>query len=275
MSTTLEPEAVSTTALVEIQRELPIVRSRFDEFLTKARDLAEEAKRECEAALTHVIDSEAAYQVVDTSTAVFKGKAKQIHEERLSLTRLIDDFKQVFVDAENESAGLYGNTVKTLEERMSAYRRQKKLDAQQAQLDAEKNLAQRRSDLESEAAKLEHHASTLKTDAARGRVLAEAESLRQTATLMPTSVALVAAEPQNVANDVGEKWELEELLNVGEFLRWLADHSEWHSLVVDPKKKKIHFPKGETNRMAKQYRDVVPVPGAKFGYKDSFRTKSR
>jgi hypothetical protein len=274
MSTVVKPETPSQ-ALIEVQRALPIPRSRFDEFLIKAHGLAETAKQECTEALAHVVDSEATYQVVDTLAAAFKGKAKLIHDERLGVTRPIDDFKQTFVDAEVESVSLYGSTVRELEGKMSAYRQQKKREAQQAQKAAEDDLAHRRQQLESEAAKLDQKAGTLKTDAARERVSAEAESFRQAAALMPTAVTLSAAVPQNVANDVGEKWEVEELTNVPDFLRWLADHPEWHSLIIHPTTGKIHFPTGEMNRMAKQFRNVVPVPGIKFHSKDSFRTKAR
>lgn len=267
--------STNTQALVEVQRALPIPQTRFDEFITKAQGLAETAERECSDALTHEIDSEAAFQIVDTLMVGFKKKVKEIDAERLAHTRPIDDFRQVVHGAGKAPIDIYERGIKALEQRMSVYRLQKRLEAQQAQRAAEDELAAKRERLESDAGKLEQKANTLKTESARERTLSEAEALRQAAAMTPTTVALSVPEPQAVASDIGEKWEWESFPNLSDFLRWLADHPEWHSLVVNPKTKKPHFPVGEMNRMAKQFRDVVPVPGAKFRAIDSFRTKSR
>lgn len=274
MSTATEPE-VTSQALVEVQRALPIPQTRFDEYIIKAHGLADTAKQECADALTHEIDSEGVYQLVDTLMASFKKRAKENDDERMGHVRPIDDFRQTVHGAGKESVDIYEQTAKALGEKMSAYRRLKKLQAEQAQRAAEAELAAQRARLETEAARLEQKAETLKTDAAKARVLGDAEALRQTAALTPATVALSAPAPQNVASDVGDKWEWESFPSVAAFLHWLADHPEWHTLVVNPKTGKPNFPVSEMNRMAKQFRDVVPVPGIKFHSIDSFRTKSR
>lgn len=266
--------STDTQALVEVQQALPVPQTRFDQFLLKAHELAATAKLECDEALTHTIESEATYQVVDVLMTSFKKKAKEIHDERLGLTRPIDDFKQTFVDAENESVLLYDTAVTILQERMSAYRLQKKMEAKQAQLDAERELERTRANLERNAERLTEKAATLKTESARERALSEAEAFKQAALLTPASVSLVAAVPQAVASDVGEKWELKSLDNLSDFLRWLADHPEWHSLVRNPKTEKLSFPVGEMNRLARQCRDVVQVPGLTFHPVDQYRSKS-
>lgn len=267
--------STNNQALVEVQRSLPIPQSRFDDFIVKTHTLAETAETECADALSHTVDTEAMFQLADTLMVSFKKKVKDIGDERLGLTRGIDDFKQVILDAEKLVSKVYENAIGELAERMSTFRRQKRLEVEAAQRAAESELAEQKAKLETEAAKLEDKASTLKTPAAKERAISEAESLRQTAALTPTSVALSASVPQTVASDIGDKWEWQSFPSLSDFLRWLADHPEWHTLVVNPKTGKPHFPVGEMNRMAKQFRDIVPVPGVKFHCVDSFRTKSR
>lgn len=262
MSTLLEPEVLPPTELaIEVPAELTAVVANSSAFEIAAKE--------------YTVDSEASFQVADQIQATLKAEAKKINDQRMELTRPIDAFKKkiveffaLAVDGRTQAAYIY-------QQKMSEFKRAKILEAENARRDAERLLREQREQEEAKARELELKAEQLKTPAAKARVLAEAEQHRQVAALTPETVALSAPEPKTVASNVAELWELDKLLSIRDFLHWLADHPEWHTLVVDPKTGKVHFPIGEMNRMAKQFRNAVPVPGIRFHSKDSFRTKAR
>lgn len=217
------------------------------------------------AAEEFIVDSEAAFQVADEVQARLKAEAKTINEKRLEFTRPIDAIKTKWmnffkpaIDSRTQAAGIY-------QTKMSGFLRKQREENDRRQREAEALLAEQRRKQEEEARKLEEKAATRKTEASRGRLLAEAESLRTVSALAPTSVP-VAPPPQTVASNVAELWELDRIENMPEFLKWLADHPEWHGVLT--------LKTGEINRMARQFRNVVPVPGVRFHQRDSFRSKA-
>lgn len=219
------------------------------------------------AAQQYTVNSEPSFQVADQIQTSLKAEAKAINDKRLEFTRPIDAIKKKWmeffalaVDGRIKAATIY-------QQKMSVYRQQQRTKAIAAQQAAEDLLRQQQQAELQQAQKLRDKAATLKTDAARDRALAEAEQIETAAQMMPTTVALSTPEPQTIASNVAQIWELETVADMPRFLRWLSEHPEWHGV--------ISFQKGEMNRMAKQFRDVVPVPGIKFHSKDSFRTKSR
>lgn len=212
-----------------------------------------------------IVDSEAAFQVADEVQARLKAEAKAINEKRLEFTRPIDaikkkwmDFFSPAVDSRTKAAGIY-------QTKMSGFLRQQREENERKQREAEALQAERQRELQEEARKLEEKAAQRKTEAARGKLLAEAENLRNISALTPTSVP-VAPPPQTVASNVAELWELDRVENMPEFLRWLADHPEWHGVIT--------LKTSEINRMARQFNTTVPVPGVKFHQRDSFRSKA-
>lgn len=254
MSTTLEPPVMPPTELaLTVPEDVPGLVANASQFELAAQQ--------------YVIDSEASFQVADQIQASLKVEAKAINEKRMEFTRPIDaikkkwmDFFAPAVDGRTKAAHLY-------QVKMSEYRRREHAKAMEAQQRAERELQERKAEELAAAQRLEQKASNLKTDSAKEKALADAQAHRQAAEMMPTTVALSAAEPQTVASNVAQIWEPESVTHMGQFLCWLAEHPEWHGV--------IQFKTAEINRMAKQFRDVVPVPGIKFHSKDSFRTKSR
>lgn len=253
-------------SLIEVKRALPAeLTSRFDAFLVKAQERVPASEVALETAKAFTIDSDVAFQVADSAQSNLKNEAKVFSEERLELTRPIDDFKNVFVAAEKAAVSPLNEAAQVYQLKMSGFRRLEREKAEKAQRDAERLLAEQRAKQEAEARKLEEKAAKLKTPEAQQRALVEAENIRTVAAMTPTSIAPAPA-PQTVASNVAELWELQEVTNMPEFLRWLADHPEWHGV--------ISLKTGEINRMARQFRNVVPVPGLKFYTRDSFRTKA-
>ena len=228
--------------------------------------LATGAQRFVVAAGEFEIDSEAAFQVADEVQTRLKTEAKQINQKRMEFTRPIDEIKKRWMNFfapaiydREEAAAIYQG-------KMSEYRRIQREKAEAAQREAERHLAEQKRKEELAAQKLREKAAKLKTEDARQRALSEAETREQAAQMMPTSVALSSAQPQTVASNVAEIWDVEKIENLSEYLRWLADHPEWHCV--------LNFSAAEHKRLAKQFH-TIGVPGLKFHQKDSFRTKSR
>lgn len=212
-----------------------------------------------------LVDSEAAFQVADEVQAQLKAEAKEINEKRLEFTRPIDviktkwmNFFKPAIDGRNEAATIY-------QQKMTTYRRAELAKAQEAQRESERLLREERQRLEAEARKKEEHAQTLKNAKAKQRLLDEAEQSRQTAAMVPETVALSAPEPQTVASNVATIWKTE-IVSVTEFLQWVITRPEWLSCVT--------FKDAEMNRLARQCRDALKVPGVRFVAEDSYRTKA-
>lgn len=219
-----------------------------------------------DAAEGFMIDSEPSFQVADEIQARLKAEAKRINEKRMGFTRPLDALKEQWleffrpaVNARIEAAGLY-------QKKMSLYRGAARMIAQAAQREAERLLREEREAKEAEARKLEEKAAKLKTPAASERLMNQADEIRQVAAMMPESVALAASEPKTVASNVAEIWEVEQIEDLPAYLRWLADHPEWHCV--------LNFRAAEHNRLAKQFH-AIGVPGLRFGKRDSFRSKSK
>ena len=230
------------------------------------RSLTVDASRFELAAADFEVDSEAAFQVADQIQTSLKVEAKKINDQRLEFTRPIDAIKKKWLDwfAPATEGRLKAATIYQL--KMSAYRREQQANAEAARRQAEELLRREREAKEAEARRLEEKAARLKTPAAVNRALAEAQEVRQVAAMMPETVAVVAAEPQTVASNVATIWKAD-IVNPAEFLGWLITRPEWLSCVT--------FQTGEMNRLARQMRDAVAVPGVKFSPTDSYRTKSR
>jgi hypothetical protein len=248
----IEPQVLPPADLhLTIPNEVSALASGTDRFIVQANEFE--------------VDSEPAFQVADEVQARLKAEAKQINDKRMEFTRPIDAIKAQWmnffkpaVDSRQEAATIY-------QRKMSAYRTVQRQKAEAAQREAEQLLREEREKKEAEARRLEEKASKLKTAAARERAEQEAAEIRQVAAMMPESVALSASAPATVASNVAEIWEVEAVVDTSAYLRWLADHPEWHTVFV--------FKDAEHKRLAKQFHSIG-VPGLKFCQRDSFRTKS-
>lgn len=258
---THEPE--TSTELVEVQRALPVQISRFEAFLMEAKDKLEEANRGLAEAEKFVCDSEPAYQVSDQMQVSHRGRAKSYETERLELTRPIDDFKQQFVAAEKAVSSVEIMAATIYQQKMTAYRHQKRAEAEAAQRESERLLREERQRLEAEARKKEEHAARLKSEKARERLLEEAAQSRQTAAMVPESVALSAPEPVTVASNIATKRKFQGVKDPIAFHQWLSTHPEWLTCVT--------YKDAEMNRLARQFPEV---PGVTFVTEESYRTKA-
>lgn len=254
-------------SLIEVKRALPAeLMNRFDVFLVAAGDKVAESEKALEVAQGFVVDSEAAFIVADTTLANLKQANKALNDERLEITRPIDDFKAQFLSAANPVHRNYEGAQALYTAAMSAYRRKLKAEAEAAQREAERLLREEREKKEAEARKLEEKANKLKTEKARESARQEAAEIRQVASMMPESVALSASAPASLSSNVAEIWDVQKIVDMPAYLRWLADHPEWHGVVK--------FADAEHKRLAKQFH-AIGVPGLKFHQKDSFRSKSQ
>lgn len=227
--------------------------------------LAVGSQQTVEIANQFVVDSEAAFQVADIQQAQLKAEAKQLTEKRMEFTRPIDALKKKWteffspaVDGRMQAAGIY-------QTKMSAFLRKQREENAERQRQAEALIAEENRKKEEAARKLEEKAAKLKTPAAQQKALAEAETIRNVAALTPPSIPM-APPPTAVASNVAQTWKAE-ILGTGMFLRWLILHPEWESC--------IQFKDAEMNRLARQMRDAVSVPGVRFYPQESFRTKPR
>jgi hypothetical protein len=174
---------------------------------------------------------------------------KAIADERLSLTRAIDDFKKSFVDAERSVADPINAAVQQYQMKMLAFRMDLQRKAAEAQRKSEQVLQETKNKQLERARKLEERAALLKTDSAKQKLYAEADSIKQAATLMPESVPLSAAEPTTIASDLRDNWKSEPKTGrMKDALLWLADHPEWFDMV--------EFKTAVSKRFAKQFHNV-------------------
>lgn len=253
-------------SLIEVKRALPAeLMNRFDTFLVAVGDKVAESEQALQTAQGFVVDSEAAFIVADSALANLKQTNKALNDERLEITRPIDDFKNQFLNAVNPIHKNYESAQALYTAQMSAYRRKLKAEAEEAQRKAEALLREEREKKEAEARRLEEKANKLKTEKAREAARQEAAEIRQVAAMMPESVALSASAPASVSSNVAEIWDVEKIVNMSDYLRWLADHPEWHGV--------LKFADAEHKRLAKQFHSIG-VPGLKFCQRDSFRSKS-
>lgn len=253
-------------SLMEVKRALPAeLLTRFDAFLMKAHETSAASEGHLTSAKEFAVDSEAAFQVADTLQTELKISVKQLNDERMQITRPIDDFKNQFLEAAKPAIDNYTAAAKCYTDQMSVYRRQEREKAEAARREAEAVLRKERERLEAEALKREADALRLKSKAAQDKALAEAQAARQAAAQVPETMALSAPEPQTVASNVATIWKAE-VVNPVEFLQWLITRPEWMSCV--------QFKDAEMNRLARQMRDAIKVPGVKFSPEESFRRKS-
>jgi len=217
------------------------------------------------AAQEFVVDSEPAFQVADEMQTSLKAEAKKINDLRMDFTRPLDKLKEAWmsffrpaVEGRTKAAAIY-------QQKMSAYMRAEREKAEAARREAEELLRKECERLEAEARKREADALKMKSATAKAKALADAEQARQAAAIVPETVALSAPEPQTVASNIATIWKAE-VQNPVEFLQWVITRPEWISCVT--------FKDAEMNRLARQMRDAVKVPGVKFSPEESFRTKS-
>lgn len=262
-----EPQLLPPTETALTVRPLPAeLLSRFDAFILGAEAKVAESQQHLDNANGITVDSEAAFIMMDTILATAKRIDKANEDERLALTRPIDDFKAQFLAADRPAHSNYAGVINVCTKKMSDYRGAARMIAQVAQREAERMLREEREKKEAEARKLEERAAKLKTPAAAERLMNQADEIRQAAALMPESVALAASAPQTVASNVAEIHEVEQIEDMSAYLRWLADHPEWQCV--------LNFKAAEHNRLAKRFH-AIGVPGLKFGRRDSFRSKPR
>ena len=213
-----------------------------------------------------VIDSEVSFQMADEMQADWKAVAKAINDKRMELTKPLDKAKELWMNFFRPAIDGRTKAAATLQQKMSAYRRQEREKAEAARRQAEELARKEREKLEAEARRREEAAAKLKTRAGREKAQREAEELRQTAQMMPETFAVSAPEPQTSASNVAQIWDVEEIADMPAYLRWLADRPEWHVV--------LGFKDAEHKRLAKQFHSIG-VPGLKFIQRDSFRSKAR
>lgn len=218
------------------------------------------------AAQGYEIATEVEFQFADSIQAQLKAEAKQINEKRMEFTRPLDALKEQWIDFFRPAVNAREQASRIYQQKMSGYRTIKRLEAEAAQRESERILREQREQQEAEARKLEEKAAKLKSPARAEALMQQADEIRQAAAMMPESVALAAAEPKTVASNVAEIWEVEKVEDTSAYLRWLADHPEWHCV--------LNFKAAEHNRLAKQFY-AIGVPGLRFGKRDSFRSKAR
>ncbi len=216
------------------------------------------------------VDSEAALQVVDEVQSRLKAEAKQINEKRLEFTRPIDAIKKQWMDFFSPAIDGRLKAVGIYQGKMSGYLRAKREEDEKRRREAEAVLARERERIEAEIRRKEEAAAKLKTEEARNRKLAEASALREVASITPVSVP-VAPRPETVASNVSEPWTVENITDPSAFLRWLADHPEWHKVLG---KALTELNTRAMSQFADQWH-TLGVPGVKFTQGYSFRTKPR
>lgn len=256
-------------ALMEVQRSLPVPQNRFDEFVLKVHEIAEQAATEKADADAFLVDSEAAFQLADSLQTGLKTRVKDIGTERLSLTRVIDDFKKHVTDAEKSAVDPLNSAVQIYQMKMFAFRAEIQRKAQEAQRESERLLQETKNRELERARKLEERAALLKTESAKQKLYDQADSIKQAATLMPESVPVSAAEPTTVASDLRDNWKGEPKQGrMKDALLWLAEHPEWHDIV--------QFTAAGLKRMAKQFHNVPEkAEPFRFWNDQGFATKRR
>jgi len=238
---------------------------RADHFIVSMESIVADSEALVPAANQFTVTNEAEFQFCDELRVELESQAKNLEKQRMEITRPIDDLKaflmsQVKPAIDNNKAAAQIYNRKALE-----FRRQERAKAEKARLEAERIQRETRLRLEAEARKKEEAANKLKTDKARQAKLEEAEALRQAAIHTPVSMAASAPAPVATASNVVEKWDAT-ITNQSEFLRWLADHPEWQSVVT--------FTASGMGKIARQYKDTLPVPGVSITSSEAFRKKA-
>lgn len=249
-----EPQALPPTSLaLQVPQEVSSVAVGSDAILVAAR--------------AYEVESEVSFQVADEIQAQLKAEAKAINDKRMEFTRPIDAIKKKWMDFFAPAVDARNEAVKVYQQKMSAFRAAERQKSEAAQRETERIVREQKERQEAEARKLEEKAASLKTPARAEALMQKADEIRTAAALMPDTVAVAISAPATVASSVSEPWIVERFTDVGSFLRWLADHPEWHS-ILDLKTETRAM-----NRFADQCH-VLEIPGVKFKQKDVFRSKS-
>jgi len=240
-------------SLVEVRPLPETLMTRFDSFLVSAHKTVDESAGDLKWAEEFIVDSEPSFQVASTMMNELKQKAKDLDNARLEITRPIDDFKNQFTSAVKPALENYGQAVKVYTDRMRSFQRKRDEEEAKRQREAEAKLREGREKLEAEARKREEAAAKLKTVKAQQKALAEAETLRQTAAVIPESVAL-APSLRSESSSERDNWKAKvKAAFMREALLWLADHPEWWCLLAP-------FKEMELKRFAKQFHNVPTRP---------------
>lgn len=238
---------------------------RVDEFIVSMATVVKRTESLVPTAQEFTITNEAGLQFADEMRVELETEAKGLDNERLQLTRPLDDLKTLIMDQvkpaiTNNKAAAQIYNLKAL-----AFRAEQRRIADEARREAERIQRETQARLEAEARKKEEAASKLKTEKARQAKMEEADALRQAAIHTPVSMAVSGPAPVSTASNVVEKWDAT-ITNPSEFLRWLADHPEWQSVVT--------FTASGMGRIARQYKDTLPVPGVSITSSEAFRKKA-
>lgn len=264
---TPEPQTLPPTELALTVRPLPAeLLNRFDAFLLAADVKLAESQQTLNSVNSLEVDSEAAYITMGTILAAAKKRDKANENERLELTRPIDDFKQQFLDADRPVHQNYLQIFDVSTSKMSAYHARRQAEEKKRQLEAEAEIARQKAAQEAEARKLEERASKLKSPEKAEELMRQADVIRQVSAMTPDSVALAPSEPKGGASTSSEIHEVESIVDMSAYLRWLADHPEWHCV--------LDFKTIEHNRLAKQFH-ALGVPGLKFKTRIVYRSKAK
>ena len=264
-----DPQLLPPTETSLQVRPLPAeLLNRFDAFIIAAEAKVKASEESLQTARGLIVDSEAAFILADTLMAAAKKTTKANDEERLELTRPIDDFKNQFLEADRPARDNYTAMIEICSEKMAEYRLIRRREREKAQLEAGRIIREQKERQEAEARKLEAKAASLKTPSRADALMREADEIRQAAAMMPESVALAASAPATAASSVSEPWIVEGFPDEKAFRHWLADHPEWWAICP------LKTDTRPMNRFADQCH-VLEIPGVKFRQKDVFRSKSR
>lgn len=270
----LPPTSLALTdnpALVAVHTKLESVREnedRLNQFILEALVFTEESAAVLKSAGEFPVDSESALQVADVIQAGLKQDVSTWEDRRLGITRPLDDLKAAVMDPLRDGIINRKVAIDLYQSKISAYRRELKIQAEKAQREAERIVQEQKEKQLAEARKLDERASKLKNLERAESLMREADEIRQAVAMTPDSVALAVSAPATVASSVSEPWIVEGFPDEKAFRHWLADHPEWWAIAP------LKLDTRPMNRFADQCH-VLDIPGVKFRQKDVFRSKAR
>src|SRR6266508_3796505 len=171
MEATLEAQMPPTSLALIVPKEVEALATGSNQFV--------------EVAEAFEVDSEPAFQVADEVQARLKAEAKAINDKRLEFTRPIDAIKKKWMDFFSPAIEGRTKAATIYQQKMSAYMRAQREEAEAARHEAEELLRKERERLEAEARRREADAAKLKSASAKAKALADAEQARQAAAIVP------------------------------------------------------------------------------------------
>lgn len=243
-------EAASPVALAEVERNVETIRitTPTDATLSRPAQLLLDQVGAME------IDSAVMYACADDELVAIKRKVKTLNDERMSITRPLDESKARTMAVYRRPLELLEQAQRLIERKMLEYKREQERQREAEQTRLEELARKERERIEAQAAKA----------AEKGKI-EKAETLRAEAAQIPVAVVLPAALPKIAGQSVPKTYNAE-VTDFVELVRHVAANPQFQGLLLP------NMP--ALNAQARSLKMAMQLPGVKVNEVESIRNRT-